>query len=209
MRVLVFGDSITQGFWDSKGGWVNRLRKHYDERQLRDLEHDTEPTIFNLGVSGDRIASLLWRFENETMARLGREEQIACVFAIGINDTYLEGKDPVASPDIYQESLNELLNKAKKFTDRILFVGMSPCDEAKTTPVAWRDITYTNERILEFEQVLKKFCEDNDLPYVQIFEKFQAKQKEQELFADGLHPNDAGHQLIAELVKPALESLIV
>lgn len=31
MRVLVFGDSITQGFWDTEGGWVERLRKYYDQ----------------------------------------------------------------------------------------------------------------------------------------------------------------------------------
>jgi lysophospholipase L1-like esterase len=30
MIVLVFGDSIAQGYWDSEGGWVERLRKAND-----------------------------------------------------------------------------------------------------------------------------------------------------------------------------------
>lgn len=37
VRVLVFGDSITQGFWGTRGGWVDKLRQHYDELQLQDF----------------------------------------------------------------------------------------------------------------------------------------------------------------------------
>ncbi len=52
MRVLVFGGSTTQGFWDSEGGWVARLRKFYDLLQLEDLKKRDEPTVFNLGIAG-------------------------------------------------------------------------------------------------------------------------------------------------------------
>ena len=61
---------------------------------------------------------------------------------------------------------------------------------------------------MKFEESLRKFCIKNKLPQVQVFEKFQAAQKDQELLADGLHPNDAGHQLIASLVKPELDKLL-
>lgn len=46
MRVLVFGDSITQGYWDTEGGWVKRIRSHYDLLQITDLNGRDEPTIF-------------------------------------------------------------------------------------------------------------------------------------------------------------------
>lgn len=29
-KILVFGDSIAYGKWDSDGGWVARLRKYVD-----------------------------------------------------------------------------------------------------------------------------------------------------------------------------------
>ena len=35
-RILIFGDSITYGAWDKEGGWVQRLRKFLDERNLTD-----------------------------------------------------------------------------------------------------------------------------------------------------------------------------
>ncbi len=34
MHIIVFGDSIAQGFWDKKGGWVQRLREVFDEKML-------------------------------------------------------------------------------------------------------------------------------------------------------------------------------
>jgi lysophospholipase L1-like esterase len=50
MRILVFGDSITQGFGDTEGGWVERLRHDYDVETIKDLRANTNyPTIFNLG----------------------------------------------------------------------------------------------------------------------------------------------------------------
>lgn len=68
MRVLVFGASITQGYWDTQGGWVQRLRTHYDKKQIADLTKDN-PSVFNLGVSADTTKDILERFEAETKAR--------------------------------------------------------------------------------------------------------------------------------------------
>ncbi len=83
MRVLVFGDSITQGFWDMEGGWVSRIRKHYDQQMIYDADNDL-PSIFNLGVSADSSDDVLVRFENETKVRA--TEEIAFIIAIGVND---------------------------------------------------------------------------------------------------------------------------
>ena len=52
---LIFGDSITQGFNDLTGGWVQRLR---ESLTLDDF-------VINLGVSGDTSDGLLARFEVE------------------------------------------------------------------------------------------------------------------------------------------------
>lgn len=37
MRVLIFGDSITQGMWDAQGGWANRLVADYFRQQMEDI----------------------------------------------------------------------------------------------------------------------------------------------------------------------------
>ncbi len=83
MRVLVFGDSITQGFWDVDGGWVSRIRKTYDQKAIDTDDYD-QPTIFNMGVSGNSSDDVLVRFDNETKVRAN--EELSFVFAIGVND---------------------------------------------------------------------------------------------------------------------------
>ncbi len=208
MRVLVFGDSITQGMYDSRGGWFDRLRNPYDMAAAANPGSDDNITFFNLGVSGDMAANVFKRFAIETENRRRLEQDFALIFAVGINDTYMKGQNGVSTPELYAETLDAIFAAAGHYSDRILFVGLTPCDEAKTVPVSWGLISYFNDRILQFEEVLRKFCIENKLSHVQVFEKFQEQQKKENLLADGLHPNDAGHQLIADLVKLELDKLL-
>ena len=81
VQVLVFGDSIAYGARDGEGGWVQRLRKFLDERNLMGC------LIYNLGVSGDTVQGLLERFEFETEQRMRKGEEAVFIFEVGINDS--------------------------------------------------------------------------------------------------------------------------
>jgi len=205
MRVLVFGDSITQGFWDVEGGWVSRLRKAYDQKAIETDDYD-QPTIFNMGVSGDSSDDVLARFDNETKVRAN--EELAFVFAIGVNDARTKAGVNFSDVERYRKNLTEIVTQAQQYSDKILFVGLTPCVEARSNPVSWGDTGYTNTRIKEFDSTLKEFCEQNNLSFVEIFEPFAKAESENELLPDSLHPNDNGHQLIADIVKPKLEGLL-
>ncbi len=205
MRVLIFGDSITQGFWDLDGGWVARLRRTYDKQMIEGV-NDDPPTLFNLGVSGDSSDDIVTRFDSEAKARKN-SENLAIVFAVGVNDSRTKAGVEFSDTKRYLDNLNQLWQSAKQFTDKLLFIGLTPCVESRTTPVSWGDTGYTNDRIQAFDKTLKDFCEQNNLSFVEVFEPFQAKQQTTELLPDGLHPNEAGHQLIADIVGPKLEEL--
>lgn len=210
MRILIFGDSITQGFWDLEyGGWVQRVRKEYDRQTVKNLA-GRWPAFFNLGIDGDTTASVVKRMGYEIEARRWQDDPFVLVFQVGINDTQFAGDEVMATPEKYREELDVLANAAQHYSDKILFIGLAPVDDALCNPWAHSPtgVSFKNERILEFEGELRKFCIEKDIPCVQIFEKFQAAQQESNLLADGLHPNDAGHQLIAELVKPELDTLL-
>ena len=48
-----------------------------------------------------------------------------------------------------------------------------------------------------------------EISFVPIFEKFKARlDAGDDLLADGLHPNDIGHQHIADAVLPTLDAVI-
>lgn len=210
MRILFFGDSITQGFWDLEhGSWVQRIRKDYDQLAIKNLAGHY-PEVFNLGISGDMTSSVLKRMPYEIEARRWEDDPFILVFAIGLNDTIFREQEVAITPLQYREDLSMLLASAQHYSDKILFVGLTPVDDELCNPWIHSSTgkSFKNDRILEFEDVLRKFCIEKKISCVQIFEKFQALQAEQNLLTDGLHPNDAGHQLIAELVKPELDNLI-
>ena len=205
MRVLVFGASITQGFWDTHGGWVQRLRSYYDEFTVQNSPNE-QPTIFNLGISGNTSTDVLNRFEAETKARWSKMERIAFIFSIGTNNAAVDvdGRE-WSSPEKYFQELLELIEKARRYSNKIMFVGLPPCEETKTNPVAWADIDYTNARIKLFEDIMRQVSDQQGIPLVPVFETILEKNKTgRELFADGLHPNDDGHQLIFEVVQASM-----
>lgn len=205
MRVLVFGDSITQGFWDVDGGWVARLRKQYDQKAI-DTDDYSQPAIINLGVSGDSTNDLLARFDNE--AKVRANDELAFVFAIGVNDSRTKDRVNYSDTGQYKANLHALVDLAKKYSSKMLFVGLTPCVQERTNPVVWGNTCYTNARICEFDAALRQFCIENSVPYVAVYERFAKAQETAELMPDGVHPNDQGHDLIARLIAPEIEKLL-
>lgn len=202
MRVLVFGDSITQGLWDSEGGWVARVRKQYDKVQLEDLSRD-EPSIFNLGVSGDTTKDVVNRFDSETNARK-RRHKLAFVFAVGVNDICFEKSQTTLEET--KNNLKTLIKKAKEHSTKIMFVGLTPVVESRTTPVVWGNFFYRNRDILSLDGIIRELCSEHDVTYVPIFQSIE--NQAEALLPDGLHPDDIGHEMIANLVRPELDKLL-
>lgn len=202
-KILIFGDSITHGAWDTeKGGWVQRIKSFLDEETLSESEN--EHTIYNLGVSGNTTEDLLERFEFETKQRLKEDdEELIFIFAIGVNESqFIHSKNGLRfSPEEYEDNLNELLNLAKKFSLKIIFIGLTPIDETKTTPIPWdTDKSYKNEYINKFNDILRKFCKEKKIYFIEIFERL-IERDYQNLLEDGLHPNSEGHKKVFEIVR--------
>ena len=209
MRVLIFGASITQGFYDTEGGWVNRLRKHYDELQIQDLKNNHYPTVFNLGISGDNTTGLLRRFKSETEARIWPDEEFLFVFSIGTNNALERNGVAASSPTEYANDLKKIVDQARGYSNKIMMVGLPCCDEALTRPVAWEpNISYTNDNIRGIDNAMRDLCSHESIPYVHIFEAFQKELAAgNNILSDGLHPNNEGHQLILDLVMPTIEKV--
>lgn len=208
MRVLVFGASITQGFYDTRGGWVARLWEHYVKLLL---DGGRDITVFNLGISGNGSDRLLKRFQNETEARKFPGEDFAFVFSIGTNNSWVRADGgQVSTPEKFDNDIRAIIAKAREYSDKIMFVGIAPCDEARARPVPWNeDIFFSNERLKTFDKSLMKVCEEEGVKYVPVFSALKEKlDGGEDIYEDGLHPNDAGHQLIFELVRPALDELL-
>ena len=88
MTIICFGDSITYGNWDHKGGWVGRLRDYLDSKSIaaysgEDLYSKYYTVTYNLGIPGDTSAGLFARFEGELIPRFNPKEETIILFDIG------------------------------------------------------------------------------------------------------------------------------
>jgi lysophospholipase L1-like esterase len=213
MRVLVFGDSITQGFWDTEGGWVERIRNHYDSLQVTDLSGRDEPVIFNLGISADNSAGVLKRIKSEVIARTRLNDLPVVIIQIGVNDSSadsLPADESVSVPiDNYEQNLKAIIAKVQPLSSKVIFVGLSPCDEPHTTPVAWGDYHYTNNAIKNYESTMGNVAAELGVAFIPVFDAFKEEMDSgKDLLPDGLHPNNKGHQLVSEIVMKQLGPLL-
>ena len=205
-RILVFGDSIVYGAWDreKEGGWVQRLRKLLDEKHF--IESDFDYSVYNLGVSGNTTGELLERFEFETKQRVEEGEEMIIIFQIGINDSqFVISQNGLRTlSEKFRENIKELISSAKKFSSKVIFIGLTPVNEEKTTPIPWNpDKIYKNENIKRNDEIIKSVCKKNNIYFVEIFEKW-LKSDYKNLLEDGLHPNSEGHKKIVEDVRDFL-----
>lgn len=213
MRVLIFGDSITQGYWDTEGGWVERLRRHYDSIQAQNLETNTEPTIFNLGISADNSANILERIVPETSARTRHDKLPVVVIQIGVNDSSWVGETEDLGAglpiDKYEDNMQKIINVVKPICSKLILVGLSSCDETKTMPVFWGNFFYSNDQIKKYENVLSGIADKNNISFIPIFDEFYRQIKlGKDYLPDGLHPDNQGHEFIFKLVLGEIDTIL-
>lgn len=205
-RILVFGASIIWGANDLEGGWVSRLRKYLD-LQANISDYSTyHASVYNLGISGDTTTELLNRIESEIKNRKWKDEESKTVFAIGINDAKFlsDKKNNQTEKKYFSKNLEKLVKIAKKSEKSIAFIGLTPVDESKTTPILWnKNSSYFNKYVQEYNNILKKFCEQNKIAFLDIFEQLN-NQKFIKTMDDGLHPGTKGHEMMYEIIKKFL-----
>lgn len=208
-KILIFGDSIAYGASDfENSGWVGKLRNYLDKKSNGDID------TYNLGVSGDNTDDLIKRFVEECQARvkdsIQDEETIYIIFAIGINDSkYLhEEKSMRTSEKEFENNIQKLIDLAKKFTPKIMFIGLTPVDENKTTPIPWNtNKSYKNVDVKKYDEIIQSVCKKNSIPFVEVFSQF-SKLDYRKLLFDGLHPNSEGHTEIFKIIKNSIGDLL-
>lgn len=203
-HIIIFGDSITYGASDIKGGWVSRLRNYVDQKSFDDENY--YKIVMNLGISGNTSDDLINRFEFELKQRIREGRETVIIIAIGTNDSQEIAGNLKIDQAKYKNNIQKLTKIAQKYSTKIVFVGLFPVDESKTCPTPWHeDQFYKNENIGIYNQIIADLCEENNLIFIDIYNNF-INQNYINLLDDGLHPNTEGHQKMFEIIKKELEN---
>lgn len=210
MRVLVFGDSITQGYWAVTNGWVDQVRAHYDSLKLKDLNGEDQPTVFNLGISGNTTEDILLRIKAETVARTENNVLPVVLVQVGVNDSYEDSNGKKVDLQTYKRNLRSIINDINTNAEAVIFIGSSANDDSLTAPAPWRsDLYYKSAEIKKYEDAMKEIANECNIEFIAVFDEFKKRLEDGEsLLADGLHPNIDGHTAIYEIVMPKLQELL-
>ena len=194
--ILCFGASIVWGRGDNSfGGWVGHLKKHFEAQDYYNL-------VYNLGIPGDTSTGLLERLRGKCHVRTKKkrpEDKFLILVGMGHNDLKFVGKQNESNtpPELFRENILKIIKIAKKYSSKIIFVGLTPVNEKLTTP--YETTTLFNKQIEQYNQIIKGCCKDKVL-FVDFFEEW-VNSDYVDWLGDGLHPNKKGYQLMFEKIQ--------
>jgi len=205
-KVFFLGDSLTQGLWDTRGGWASRLIGDLHKASNATSNH-ADYMGYNLGIGGDTSTGLRGRVERELRPRFGVDEQLIGVVAIGANDVRPDQCAPTLEATVarYRQNIEWISGVLTQCGMEQLFVGTSVVDEEFLHPFDGLPVGlgYRNEHLEALDVELQAFCRSNDVGFVGLRAALDARPRT-DVLAEGLHPNDRGHEIIARQVRRVL-----
>ncbi len=198
MNICIFGDSIAWGpRLPFRVAWANLLRNHLEKNS------DNLYSLYDLGIDGNTTTDVIARFDSEAKSR--KPEII--IFNIGVNDSLFRDTEnnPETPLDVFESNVQVLIDMAKKFTGKILVVGLVKGSEMLTTPLIQSTTkkSYTKSRVKMYDSKLKEVSLRNNLVFVDINDRLNDND-----FDDCLHPNINGHIKIFERVSTELDKML-
>nr|WP_315033878.1 GDSL-type esterase/lipase family protein [uncultured Chryseobacterium sp.] len=205
MYGLFFGDSITYGEYDGVfGGWVDIL-KRYALQKFHEGNGD-ELILFNLGIGGETTEGLIKRMPHELSARNSPDGNLVFL-AYGANDLAIKDGDYIVSPEIFKNNIETAIQHAKEFSNAIYLVSILPISRKIDGVVVGSGKLRTNDEVVVYNQMIKNIAADHSLLYIDFYSAF-LEDKEILLSADGVHPNEKGYGMMAEIAIPIIEKYL-
>src|SRR5581483_11415604 len=181
-RVVFMGDSITDG-WG-----------HNDNRFF-----PGKPYI-NRGISGQTTPQMLIRFRPDVIAL---KPKVVVILA-GTND--IAGNTGPSTLEAIEDNLTSMAELAKVNGIHVVLASLLPvCDYIKP-----QTARRPPEQIIALNDWMKDYATKNGLVYLDYYSAMLDDKKmfKQELTRDGLHPNDAGYQIMGPLAEKAIAAAL-
>ncbi len=201
---LFFGDSITYGEYDGVfGGWVDILKRYALQKYN---EGSNELILFNLGIGGETTEGLVNRIPHEMKARNSADGNIVFI-SYGANDLAVKDRNQMVNQSQFKVNIETAIQDAKLYSKDIYLISILPISENIDSKVSPTGKIRTNEDVLIYNQILKNIATENSLNYIDFHSAF-LQDKEILLSKDGVHPNEKGYGMMAEIAIPIIEKYL-
>lgn len=201
---LFFGDSITYGEYDGVfGGWVDIL-KRYALQKFH--EGSNEVIVYNLGIGGETTDGLIKRIPNELSARNSAEGNFIFI-AYGANDLAIKDGNQMVTSEQFKTNIQTAIQQAKQFSSEVYLVSILPFSKNVDGVQVTSGKLRTNDEVLIYNKILQDIAQENSFVYIDFYTAF-LEDKEILLSKDGVHPNEKGYGMMAELAIPIIEKYL-
>ena len=181
-RVVFMGDSITDN-------WGRRYGKFFPGKPY-----------FNRGIGGQTTPQMLIRFRPDVIALQPK----AVVILAGTND--IAGNTGPSALEAIEDNLQSMAELARANHIAVVLASVMPiCDYIRPqTP------RRPPEKIIALNNWIKDYAARNKFVYLDYYSAMldDKQMLKQEITVDGLHPNDAGYELIAPLAEKAIAAAL-
>ena len=190
-RIVCIGDSITYGYEvDGSQTWIGRLRR------------ENEINLLNVGVNGDTTEGMLTRFKEHVI-----DLNPKAVLIMGGGNDILGGNS-------LEYVTNNVATMAQMALDKgiVPMIGVAPEPSPKDVPEEWKTLMnydLIREELATYKEWLITFAKANLLPYVDFDSGLKSKLRSGygRYFFDGIHPNPAGHKIMASVAREFFQEL--
>lgn len=203
--ICFLGDSITEGHCATSAdkNYVNRMKEIYGFAR-----------VINYGISGTRIArqqvpSEEPRYDRDFCSRISEIDPNADIIVVfgGTNDhghgDAPFGTDADHTPDTFCGACNYLFSELKNQFPNSVILILTPLHRVDEEKMKGSEKVQLRDYVL----VIRRCAERYGLPVLDLFETSAINSRLSELTADGLHPNDDGHDILAREIGAFLEKL--
>lgn len=195
MKLVCLGDSITYG------STLKDLSKRWSDLTAQELHIE----VINRGIGGDTTTGMVARLHSEVFP----QKPDAIVFLGGVNDINLIGNYRIPCANLVS-----VIVTAQNYNVP-LFVGLPLPIEPRDMPVrAWdtdRDYERTRWLLQKYAHFIEHFCEGRTHAFTVDFRSPFLNEDgsvRRELFNDGIHPNEAGHRIMADVLCERIKEVL-
>ena len=180
MKIICLGDSLTYGYGVRRSKVWTKLAQ--DKLGVE---------IINEGISGDTSGGMLSRFHNCVY-----EQKPDMVFIMGgVNDLIAGAALGVVKANI----MSMVLQSKARHIEPVIGIPVDiQADNINTEWSELADFNKISEEIKTYRQWIFKFCKSFNVRYIDFYEKIK-NADDDNIRMDGLHFNERGNEIIAEI----------
>jgi sialidase-1 len=213
-KIVCFGDSTTA----PRGNliiYADLLREQLSQSQI-------DTWVENSGIGSSHTDHARERFERDVLYHGPK----VAIIQFGINDSAVDvwKKPPATNPrvalDRYRENLNLFVDTLQERNCRVILMTPNPIRWVEKTRQLYGHSPYDpndpdgfNPLLKNYAAAVREIATAEDVELIDVYAQFESYdervgQSIDDLLLDGMHPNEAGHRLVAELLMEKIPGLL-